>query len=154
MPKVNRCSKCKVTIYEMRPEFQQYHYSKFSSRLSALRKTIDEKEDRKRLDQEAFDNYVANHPVSLVSHKEYIQWQGSDAQELALEDIQQNVHNTTKWKVWHGLRREYYENFPQRVFADKIRQELRTAKYLHTLLKARGKDTRKTKDMTNEPQDS
>ena len=66
--------------------------------------------------------------------------------------IANNVHNTKKWAVWHGERREFYEHFPLSVFKNKIRQEIKTAKYLHTL-EVRGKDTRKTKDMTNEPLD-
>ena len=64
-------------IYNSRPEFQKYHYSKFSSRLATLRKAIDEKESCKILDQQALENYVANHPVSYLSHKGYIQWQGN-----------------------------------------------------------------------------
>ena len=100
--------------------------------------------------QTAFDNYVANHPVSYFSHKGYIQWQGSEAQELALEHIAKNIHNTSKWKDWHESHPEFYENFELAVFKDKIRQEIRTAKYIHTL-EVRGRDIRKTKDNTNEP---
>ena len=139
-------------IYSLRPEYKQYHYSKFSSRLSSLRKTIAEREARVILDKEAFDDYVSKHPVNYITHKGYIQWQGSDAQELALEDMANNVHNTKKWAVWHGERREFHKHFPLSVFKDKIRQEIKTAKHLHTL-EVRGKDTRKTKDMTNEPLD-
>ena len=137
-------------IYNSRPEFQQYHYSKFSSRLSTLRNTIASKDSRKDLDQEAFDNYVANHPISYFSHKGYIQWQGSDAQELALKHIQENRHNEGKWKDWHEEYPEFYQNFELSVFKDKIRQEIRTAKYLHTI-EVRGKDVRKTKGNTNQP---
>lgn len=137
-------------IYNSREEFKQYHYSKFSSRLGALRKTVADKLKRKALDQEAYDRYLSNHEVALFSHKGYIQWQGSDAQALALEHMEQNLHNTTKWAIWHGDYAEFYGNFPLKEFKDKIRQEIRTAKYLHTL-EVRGKDTRKTKDLTNEP---
>ena len=141
-------------IYNSRPEFKKYHYSKFSSRLSSLRNTIKSKDSRKELDQEAFDNYVANHPISYFSHKGYIQWQGSDAQELALEHIKENRHNEGKWKDWHEEYPEFYQNFELAVFKDKIRQEIRTAKYLHTL-EVRGKDVRKgTKGNTNEPRSS
>ena len=136
-------------IYEMHEDYKKYHYSKFSGRVARMRSLIDERESRKDLDQQAFDNYVSSHQISFFSHKGYIQWQGSDAQEFALEDIKNNVHNTTKWKVWHGQRREFYEHFPLDAFRDKIKQEIRTAKYLHTL-EVRGKDTRKTKDMSNE----
>ena len=115
-----------IDFYNSWDEFKLYHYSKFSRRLGTLQSQIEERLARKDLDQEAFDNYVANHPVSLFSHKGYIQWQGSHAQALALEHIQQNIHNTTKWATWHGEHPEYYQNFPLDAFKDKIRQELRT----------------------------
>ena len=137
-------------IYNSREEFKSYHYTKFSSRLSTLRQIVDSNETRKVLDQEAFDNFVANHPVSHFSHKGYIQWQGSEAQELAQEHMAENVHNATKWDKWYSEHPEFYENFERRVFKEKIRQEMRSAKYLYTL-EVRGKDTRKTKNNTNEP---
>ena len=83
-------------MHNSREEFKKHHHSKFSSRLGRLRKSIDDLMSRKDLDQQAFDNYVANHPVSHFSHKGYIQWQGSEAQQLALRHIGQNTHNTTK----------------------------------------------------------
>ena len=138
-----------IDIYNSRDEFKKYHYSKFSSRLGIVRKTIDEWLARKELDQAAFDNYVSNHPISRFSHKGYIQWQGSDAQKLALEHMKQNTHNIIKWDEWYGEHEEFYLNFPPRAFKEKVRQEIRTAKYLYTL-EVRGKDARKTKTTTNE----
>ena len=62
-----------IDIYNSRPEFKECHYDKFSSRLSSLRnKTIKQRNARAVLDKEAFDNFVANHPVSCFSHKGYI----------------------------------------------------------------------------------
>ena len=139
-----------IDIYNSRAEYKQHHYSKFSSRLSALRATVSANVSRKELDKEAFDNYVGNHPISCFSHKGHIQWQGSDAQELALQHIKDNAHSKMKWKDWHGEHPEFYENFELSVFKDKIRQELRTAKCLHTL-EVRGKDARKTKGNANKP---
>lgn len=119
-------------IYLMHPEFAEYDYEKFSSRLSSLRKIIKDADNRARADQEAFENFKNNHPVSLFSHKGYIQWQGSEAQELLLQDMEQKLHETLGKMELYGTRREYYEQFPLSVFRDKIYQEQRTAKYLHT----------------------
>ena len=133
------------TIYDSRPEFAQYQYSKFSNRLKSLRTTISECSARAALDQEAFDNFQQNHPVpSVFSHKGYIQWQGSEAQRLCREDIANKVHESMSRRELHGSRPEYFENFPLKVFRDKVNQEIRTAKYLHTL-KVKGKDGRKQK---------
>jgi len=132
------------TIYDSRPEFAEYQYSKFSARLASLRKTIKDRNDRAALDQEAFDNFKQNHPVSVSSAHGYIQWQGSEAQRLCQEDLANKVHDTMSRMDFWASRREYYENFPLNAFRDKVSQEIRTAKYLHTL-KVKGKDGRKKK---------
>ena len=129
-------------IYNLRPEFKEYLYTKFSSRLSSLRKTIADNNRRAELDQEAFDNYVEHTEVASFSSKGYIQWQGSDAQKLCQEDIESSFHKSMSRLDLYGSREEYYTNFPLDAFRDKVRQEIRTAKYLHTL-KVKGKDPRK-----------
>lgn len=133
-------------IYMLRPELQEYKYSKFSSRLSSLRKTVGENISRQRTDQKAFDNYLANHKheVSLFTAKGYIQWQGSEAQRLVQESLEDNENEALEWQEWHSSEPAFYEHFPIDVFRDKVNQEIRTNKYLHTL-EMRGKDTRKTK---------
>ena len=62
-----------------------------------------------------------------------MQWQGSEAQELAKNNISENSHVTMGKQGFYGLRPEYYENFPLKDFRDKIYQEVRTTKYLHTI---------------------
>ena len=84
-------------------------------------------------DQQAFDNFKANHAPSHFTHKGYIQWQKSEAQERLLEDIEAGFLESMGKKELYESRREYYENFPLDVFRDKIAQEVRAAKYLHTL---------------------
>lgn len=132
------------TIYKMRPEYAEYRYSKFSSRLSSLRKTITDWKNRASLDQEAFDNFKQNHPTTNPFSRRggYIQWQGSDAQKLLKEDIEDGRHLSMSKVDLHSSRVEYYENFPLDVFRDKLNQEIRTAKCLHTL-EVKGKDPRK-----------
>ena len=76
-------------IYLMRPEYAQYDYKKFSSRLSSLRKTISANQERAEDDQDAFELFVQNNPISYYSHKGYIQWQGSDAQRRCCRSVWQ-----------------------------------------------------------------
>ena len=125
-------------IYVLRPEFAEYHYDKFSSRVSSLRKAINNAESRAEQDQEAYDNFTASHPPSLLSHKGYMQWQGSDAQKQVIEDIKEGLHESmAKIDLWQ-MREVYFENFPLKEWRDKLNQEIGTAKYLHTL-RVRGK---------------
>jgi hypothetical protein len=119
-------------IYVMHPEFAEYDYEKFSRRLSSLRQIIKKFESRSRDDQEAFENFKNHHPPSLYSHKGYIQWQGSEAQELLLQDMEDKKHETMGKEELYREQREYYKQFPLHVFRDKIYQEQRTEKYLHT----------------------
>lgn len=133
-------------IYAMHPEYKEYDYSKFSSRVSSLRKTIKELKDRAAVDLELFNNFKANHPPSLFSHKGYEQWQGSRAQIRLLKDIEAKKHITLGKKELWSSHEDYYENFPLHVFRDKLYQEIRTAKYLHTI-DVKGRDPRKKAEL-------
>jgi hypothetical protein len=125
-------------IYNMHQEYKLYDPAKFSSRLSSLRTTYHECMMRDEMDIEAFDNYRRNHQPSLFSHLGYPEWQGSEAQRLLKIDLEEKKQDTmSKVDLWNS-KPEFCENFPLKVFRDKINQEIRTAKYLHTC-RERGK---------------
>ena len=54
-------------IYSLHPEFSEYHYNKFSSRLSSLRKTIKSSNQRANADQESFELFLENKQSNLIS---------------------------------------------------------------------------------------
>jgi hypothetical protein len=90
---------------------------------------------------EAFKNYIANHKPAEKSRKGYIQWQGSRAQTLLLDDIKAGRHKTmTKEKLYKS--KPEYQELPLKAFRDKVHQELRTAKHCYTQ-KHVGRDPRK-----------
>ena len=112
-------------ICNMHPEEHHLHdCRKFSSRLSRLRKKIRNLNSRAEDDQRAFDLFVANHPVSLVSSKGCIQWQGSAAQTQAKKDLEDG-----KLEVGNANYKGYRElcentlvhnnNFPFKEWSDK-----------------------------------
>jgi hypothetical protein len=134
-------------IYMTRPQFCAYDFSKFSRRLSAVRNQIKEKNNRADEDQKAFELYKSNHNIHYYSRKGFIEWQGSQSQKLALKDLLEGLHDLsikgtkkTKggYRRFYESRPEYYEEFEFKAFCDKIRQEIKTKKYLHTL-RVRGK---------------
>jgi hypothetical protein len=132
-------------VFIMHEEYASWSYKKFSSRLAGIRRIIKSKNGRAEDDQKAFDKFFENNEVSTMSHKGYIQWQGSEAQWLLKKNIADGVlEEYTKEKYKHHrlafwlTRPAYYDEFPLNAFRDKINQETRTAKYLHTL-KVRGK---------------
>ena len=121
-------------IYLICPEFALYSFDKFKDRLQRLRKKINQLDSRAEADLAAFNNYKSNHEPALFSHKGYIQWQGSTAQEFLWDDLEDYLNNPeTKPKDLWLSRPEYQKEFPLEAFRDKMKQEIRTAKYLRTL---------------------
>jgi hypothetical protein len=120
-------------IYALEEEFAEFELDKFKAGLSRLRKKIKELESRADKDLEAFRNYKKNHKPALFSHKGYIQWQGSTAQELLWDDLDAYLKDPTQKpkKLWLS-RDEYKYFFPLEAFRDKIKQEIRTEKYIQT----------------------
>jgi hypothetical protein len=121
-------------IYRLDEEFCKYSFRRFASRLKAVREKIRENCNRADKDLAAFENYKRNHSPSIFSHKGYIHYQGSTAQELLLEDLENYTKDPEMqpYDLWIS-REEYRNEFPLEAFRKKIEQEIRTAKYLHTL---------------------
>jgi hypothetical protein len=120
-------------VYIMDPAFAEYDYNTFKAGLNRIRKNIIELDSRADEDLEAFRNFKQHHKPSLFSHKGYIQWQGSTAQELLWDDLDAYLKDPTKKPkdLWLS-RDEYKYSFPLEAFRDKIKQEIRTEKYLAT----------------------
>ena len=114
-------------------------FDKFEGRLKRLRDKIAELDNRADDDLAAFNNYKKNHKPALFSHKGYTQWQGSMAQELLWDDLDAYLEDDTRKPKDLWMSRPQYRNeFPLGAFRDKIKQEIRTAKYLRTR-EARGR---------------
>ena len=125
-------------VYRSISELSKYKFSLFAARLKRLRASVAESKSRAAEDDEAFCDFMSRSEPSLFSHKGYIQWQGSESQTLLQQDIHDNKHITqSKFQLWMS-RSEYHESFPLTTFRSKIDQEIRTAKYIHTL-KVKGK---------------
>ena len=137
-----RRTKDYAAVYAMHAEYLEWDFEKFSCRLAGIQKIIKKNIGRASDDEAAFDKFVENNPVSIHSHKGYIQWKGSDAQKLVKKDIDNGVLATytkenykfPKMEYWL-TRKEFNVEFPLQVFCDKIRQEICTKKYLHTMKK-------------------
>jgi hypothetical protein len=65
--------------------------------------------DRTSTNQEAFHNFKASLPPSFFSHEDYIQWQGSQAQNSLLEYIEEDLHIHLAKQDLYKSRPEYYE---------------------------------------------
>jgi hypothetical protein len=122
-------------IYTMRPQYAEYCHEKFPARHKSIRNTILKLETRAEDNQKSFDLFVKNNEVSYYNGKGCIQWQGSEAQSLLPDDMIDGTlegYGSNK-KAYYGSRLEYYMNFTLKDFCDKIKQEISTAKYIHTV---------------------
>lgn len=120
-------------IYGFHEDFKLYSFGKFAARLARVREDFTSNTNRAAADLLDFNNYISHHEVSKKSRKGYPQWQGSNAQHLLLTDILNNLHKSSKPIVLWRSRPEYYNQFPLTTFRSKLEQQIRTAKYLHTV---------------------
>jgi hypothetical protein len=61
------------------------------------------------------------------------QWQGSAAQVIIWEEVEDDLHKTMRKRDLYGSRAVYYEHFPLKAFRDFLPQEIKTQKWRHTL---------------------
>lgn len=128
----------------MRPEYADYLLVNFERRLMALRDMIfDEQIGRADDYIAALENYMKNHEVAQVNWLGIIQWQGSEAQEYVLRDIEEDIHLSIGYRYlsigyrsMYDLRPEYFNYFDYQTFKQKVRQEVKTKKY-HTTMAIR-----------------
>jgi len=122
------------------------HGDTFTGRLLRLRNLI--KKDKKRAlkDHRALATALQNHPVPLLDDHGRPQWNGSVAQSQLKRDIAEGMHKTfTPLELYnHEHRNMYRTALSAKEFRWKIQQEVRTAKYLHTL-KYKSNNQRKSK---------
>ena len=115
----------------------------FVRRLCNLRMAA--KEGKKRADEDAalFDIAKANHPVPKFNHRGEPQWNGSDAQTLLKQDMDDGKHRDMKPKdLWES--RQECMMFQLATFRDHIHQETKSQKCL-CALKFRAEEKRKGK---------
>jgi hypothetical protein len=120
-------------IFKKHPCFKKYDEEKFPDRLAALRSIVIKAKSRALDDKKAFESFCAKHTVSHSTHQGYSQWKSSKARKIALEDIKNNLHQEIGYRNLFRKRIEYHENFDFSYWRDRIKQEIKNAKYMHTL---------------------
>jgi hypothetical protein len=114
-----------------RPEFkyfQNYKEIKFASKLLYLRKMVEARTDRSKEDAAALahDRLIFPPPTEDIKGRPI--WAGSRAQKHLIDDIKNGKHKTMKPRLLYELREEYYENYDQDFFREKIYQEVKALK--------------------------
>lgn len=128
-------------IYAMRPDYAKYDKSMFPERLESLRDIVRKAKKRKHDDKKAFEAFKTN-PKNQVSHQTYAglpQWKSSKSRRCALIDLKNGVLESMGFKEMYKLHPETMEEFPFEYWKERVKQEIGTAKYLHTLKINNGK---------------
>ena len=129
-------------IYSMNPEYSKYSFERFEERLLSLHEIFLESKSRAREDYAALELHLAQHPISFLTFQGMIQWQGSDAQKLAEEDVDNDLQIKLGYRGLYNKRPEYYDEFLFDVFKDKVRQVVRTKKYVEYITIKRKQNVR------------
>lgn len=112
-------------VYLMRPEYADYEYDRFVSNLYSLRVKYEKLLYLAQIDGEALAHDLA---LGLrTNSKPYPHWQGSEAERLLQEDINNGKHLGMKPQELRNTHAEY-KVYPLKVFRDHIQQELRARK--------------------------
>ena len=113
--------------------FGGYNFDKFEERLKAIYEKNVEERNHAEEDLAYLEEYMENNEVSYFNKKGMIQWQGSEAQEQAWVDLEANAFHDFGYRHIFANNKVYHKNFGYDEFCDKIKQEIRTKKYLHTV---------------------
>ena len=108
-------------VFVMRSEYQLYKYSNFATNLRNLRKTVTKQQGLADDDEAAFAH---DERLRLrVHNKPYPRWQGSVAERLLKQDID-NGRNLNMTPCEMKASRVEYGPYPGTIFRDHIHQEL------------------------------
>ena len=114
-------------------QYKLYDPQRIKTILNSLRDAIIGRLERSINDLAAYKSFKANHPPTSHTKRGKIQWQNSLAQQLLLEDINNDKHERMKKMELYKSRSEFHEFFDFKMFCDKFTQETRTSKYLYQL---------------------
>ena len=105
----------------------------FKRRLQALRDQVEAHRERAQDDRKALAACRQNYPPTDRNHRNEPHWNGSRAQNLLEEDLQDDAHLNFDDKKFFWQSRDEYQEFPYKIFRGHVHQAIRTRKYLHTL---------------------
>ena len=124
------------------PLFKDMEYNdRFTGRLRTIRDDFQKKKGRAEADKEAHENFRQIHPVKELDHRGLPRWEGSRAQELLREDMDDEAHNEHYPRDLRNTREECAV-CPLEIFRDHICQEQRLRKH-HNFLE---QEAQKQKD--------
>jgi hypothetical protein len=117
------------TFCVVRPEFEGFHYKKFSARLRSMRAQVGSESRRSIVENAAFLHDQELFPVSTVTNRGKPRWEGSTAQRHLKCDVSEKKHERMTPQDLRKTREDYLE-FELEVFRKHIHQEVRLRKFI------------------------
>jgi hypothetical protein len=109
-------------VFLSRAEYQIYNEAKFTRNLKSLLTSLNAKQTNAAFDATAVAHDINLFPRPMLSSNGYPFWDTSEAKQLLLCDINNNVDLTMTKEAFHQSR-EAYKLFPFKVFNKHINQE-------------------------------
>jgi hypothetical protein len=127
-------------VYNMRPEYKEYDYTRFSANLRALRINIADNQERAVEDYADLIQDLDLHPRRALTNRGYPFWDTSEAKILLIQDLDDGLHlDLTPSELWET--RYAYQLYPLTTFRNHIYQQIRSEKdkayWMHQREKAR-----------------
>lgn len=116
-------------VYLQRPEFASFAYEHFRDRLRDLRAQIRASKHCASSDSAALAHDRRIYPKKTHNHRGEPRWEGSEAERLLKQDMDEGKNKTLKPIDLHQSRKEY-KLYPLTVFRKHIDQEERRRKYI------------------------
>jgi hypothetical protein len=112
-------------VYNTRPEYKDYDFTRFSANLRALRKVIAENKQQAVEDLADYYQDMNLHPRPAMTNRGYPFWDTSEAKLLLEKDIEDELHlDLTPSELWQT--QHAYQLFPLTTFRNHIYQQIRT----------------------------
>jgi len=122
--------------------------NRFTGRLRNVRLDHEKKDNRAEIDKKAFDNFRKNHPRPLEDQNGTPLWDGSKAQRMLKQDMQEGKHKVgAPRELW--ISQPEYQVYELQVFRDHIYQEERLWKHEY-FLELEAAKKMKTIDISND----
>eukprot|EP00797_Seminavis_robusta_P025983 Sro462_g148020.1 n/a (205) ;mRNA; r:49942-50556 len=105
----------------------------FTRHLRELTTYVVDCSDRSKNDEDAYNNFLANHPRSEFDSMGRPRWEGSEAERLMKADMADGTHKTFSAPKLFYESRDEYQQFSLTVFRGHIDQEIRLQNYFSFL---------------------
>jgi len=132
-------------VFRLHPQFAvgpSYEEAErlFYSRLSSARKTLGKRDERAAEELSMMQADRLLHPAPAFDVNGFPRWQGSPAQEKLLEDVREKKHETMSSKAFFESRPKY-SGYTQQYISRKVKQAVKTNKFLTQYRKKKGHST-------------